>query len=445
MDQKEKLVSIIMPTFNAECYLREAINSILNQTYHNLELLVIDDKSTDSTIGILTDYEKLDNRVKIIRGLCRGIASALNMGIDMASGEYIARMDADDISALNRIEEQIAFMESHSDIGVCSTQIQLMKEDGSYQNIQKYPVESDNIRLSLLNYCSIAHPTVMFRSQVVKNKWKYNIMPAEDYDLWTRMAVSEKFACIPKVLLYYRIHSDSASMMSGRLIMLFINNQIIKSYMKNLFDIDVFHYEANDFFVMDDTALFEETVQGYLFRQLQLLKEIDVKNEERSIFRKEIMEEFLCQRWNLVWKEIEMDERIIGGERLQHFSELQTKSDCEVKKILDESFEKLRILFRQSKKFVIYGLGNLGKKLLEDWERMKKSDQIKWELIALCDKNKESVDIEENLFLINKPNMLVSLEFDYMIISSKVYYEEIKSELLAIGIEEKNLVWWKFV
>ena len=441
MKAKEKLVSVIMPVLNAESYLKEAVDSILNQTYQNLELLVIDDKSTDSTMDILAEYVKLDNRVKIFRNFGSGISAALNLGIDMAGGEYIARMDADDISLANRIAVQVGYMENHVDIGICSTQIRLLQEDGSLHDMQKYPEEDDRIRLDLMNYCAIAHPTVMFRSRVIKDRWRYNIMPEEDYDLWTRMAITEKFACLSDVLLYYRVRSDSTSQIIGRMTRLFVSNQIIKTYVKELFDIDVFQYRGNEFYVMDDSTVFEEPVQNFLFRQFQLLSAMNIKNKECGIFEKKVMTEFLCQRWQLVWEELGLDKSIIAEEVFGEFDKLLAENDEAVQQIFDNLFEKLRIWFNQAKKFVIFGLGNLGRKLLEDWENAKKDNRLKWELSALIDNNIASVDIAGKSFSIIKPETLTALEYDYVLISSKVYYAEIKSELLEMGIEEKRILY----
>lgn len=442
MDGEGKLVSVIMPVLNAERYLKEAVESILNQTHQNLELLAVDDGSADGTLNILSDYAGRDKRVRVLRNSGSGISAALNMGIDLAKGEYIARMDADDISFVNRIENQVVYMENHTDIGICSTQIQLLGEDGSYHDTQKCPEENDRIRLELLNRCVIAHPTVMFRGSAVRNRWRYHIMPEEDYDLWTRMAAAEKFACLPEILLYYRMHSDSVSRLVGKETKFIVSNTIIKTYISHLFAIDVCRYKGNEFYIMDDSAVFEEPVKCYMFRQFQLLKEISLKNEERSIFDKKIVEEFLCRRWRLVWEEIGLDQKIVPSqEAIGDLNRLLLRSESDVQIIFEHFFDQARSLLKQAKRFVIYGLGNHGRKLLEDWNRAEEIDSTNWELAALVDKNMESVHIAQTSYPVMKPNLITEVEWDYVLISSRIYYDEIESELTVLGIEKSRILY----
>lgn len=430
-----KLVSVIMPTFNSGQYLKYAVESILDQTYQNLELLVIDDHSVDSTMDILNTYSKKDNRISIFHNPGKGIASALNYGIDLAKGEYIARMDSDDIAVLDRIETQVFFLEENPDVGICSTQIQMLLENGSYGDEVRYPEENDSIKLELINDCSIAHPTVMFRSQIMKGKWHYNAVLAEDYDLWTRMVITERFCCLSKKLLYYRVHSNNASKMIDN----DERNRIISGYVKNLFILDVSKYKKYDFYVSEDIELIGDSVQCYLFRQYQLLKEMYMKNLEYDIFDKIIMKDFVNQRWLKVWRIYEFDLRLIGIENNFDFEILLVKTNDEVKQIFDEITKKIKLLFCQHRKFVIYGLGNFGEKLLKCWEQKKSNSWINWELIALSDKKKKLVTINSNSLLVIKPEVLTKIEFDYVLVSSKIYYEEIKRELILSGIEGRKI------
>ena len=430
-----KLVSVIMPIFNSELYLKYAVESILGQTYQNLELLAIDDHTVDSTMDILNTYSKNDNRIRIVHNPGKGIASALNYGIYLSKGEYIARMDSDDVAVSDRIETQVSFLEENPDVGICSAQIQLLLENGSYGDEVGYPAENDSIKLELMNDCSIAHPTVMFRSQIMKGKWHYNAVLAEDYDLWTRMAITERFFCLPKILLYYRIHSNNASKMIDN----DERNRIISAYVKNLFIIDISKYKKYDFYVSKDIELIGDTVQCYLFRQYQLLKELYMKNLEYDIVDKEVMKNFINQRWLKVWKIYEFDLRLIGIENNFDFELLLAKTNDEVKQIFDEITKKLNLLFCQHKKFAIYGLGNYGEKLVKSWEQKKSNSWINWELAALSDKKKKFVEIDSDPCWAIKPEALTKIEFDYVLVSSKIYYEEIKSELILLGIEGRKI------
>lgn len=206
--KKEKLktpeISVIMPTYNSEKYLSAAIDSILAQTFKNFELLIIDDMSTDNTRSIVKQYK--DTRIKLIDGPCRGIAAALNVGINIARGKYIARMDSDDISLNTRFYEQVKFLRTHPDISLCSTPIIFFDGQSDIKTVgKKYsPAE---VKAALLFATPIFHPTVMFRREDFKNnnllydeEWK----AAEDYELWSRAAQKLQMSVLETPLLKYR-------------------------------------------------------------------------------------------------------------------------------------------------------------------------------------------------------------------------------------------------
>lgn len=199
-------VSVVMPTYNAEKYLKEAIDSILAQTFTDFELLIVDDNSKDKTIDIIKSYQ--DPRIKLIEGPNKGIAAALNKGIREARGKYIARMDADDISLPDRFKKQVEFLEKHEDISLVGSWFVIFP-----QNILRCFSEKITY-LDLLRECCIAHPTVMFKKEIfIKYKLYYdeNIAACEDYDLWSRAIQFIKIANIPEVLLKYRSSDTQAS------------------------------------------------------------------------------------------------------------------------------------------------------------------------------------------------------------------------------------------
>lgn len=437
----KKLVSIIMPVFNAEQYLKESIDSILNQTYQNFELLVIDDRSTDNTMNILNEYIGKDNRIKVIQEAHhRGIAAALNVGIDIAKGEYIARMDADDIALKDRIARQVTFMNQNIDVGICSTQLQLLYEDGTITHRSEYPLDSQKIKARFLIENAIAHPTVMFRTNTIKHRWKYNTMPSEDYDLWTRMAASEKFACIPDSLLYYRMHEKNTSKIVVCQALMKANNLIVKNYIEKLFHINVSKYRQDDFYICLDKPL-DEPVWEYLFRQYQLLKELLTANQEMNIFDESIMSETLGERWRIVLRKFEFDPKVVGVEFNWNFDVLYKKTDLSVKQELKDLYKKICVLLSDSKKIAIYGLGEYGVRMLVDWKYAESTNKTKWKLEVLIDKKKESVKIDEDIFLIKNPSVLLETEYDLILVSSKKYYNEIKNELLMMGIDEAKILY----
>lgn len=201
-----------MPVHNGEKYLREAIESILNQTFSDFIFLIIDDDSTDHSIDIIRSYT--DPRIKfLINKKNFGISRTLNLGIEYSSTKYIARMDQDDISLPNRIEEQVNFMEAHPNTGMCGTWIKTFGADRE-EYVKKLPVRHDDIKAMLLFQNPIAHPTIMIRRDILdKQRLRYDPVydGLEDYDLWEKMSLVTNIQNIPKDLLRYRLHPAQLS------------------------------------------------------------------------------------------------------------------------------------------------------------------------------------------------------------------------------------------
>lgn len=204
-------ISVIMPIYNSAKYLNESIESVINQTYKNWELLAINEYgSNDGSADIIREYEKKDLRIRLVQNEVKlGLAESLNKGFRLAKGEYLARLDADDLAHEERFEKQLQYMEEHKNIGIC----------GSYQHhfgvgtdwTHKTPITPDECRASLLFGCDICHSTLMLRkSTVLNNNLFYNNnYLAEDYELWTRAVNVSDFANIPEVLGEYRVGEDN--------------------------------------------------------------------------------------------------------------------------------------------------------------------------------------------------------------------------------------------
>ncbi|PYY25908.1 glycosyltransferase family 2 protein [Paenibacillus illinoisensis] len=203
-------ISVIMPVYNNAPFVQESISSILRQTFADLELIIIDDGSTDGSTGMI--YNINDERVKkIFHPVSLGVAASLNQGLDVAQGEYIARMDGDDIAALNRLEVQAYYMDQHPDIDVCGTAY-----TQNYLGPVKFnPLDHEEIKAWLLFHCCILHPSVMMRKSSIERvgiRYDLNYPHAEDFELWTRLSFSgAKLANIPHNLMYYRSHPGQVS------------------------------------------------------------------------------------------------------------------------------------------------------------------------------------------------------------------------------------------
>jgi glycosyltransferase involved in cell wall biosynthesis len=197
-------ITVLMPVYNGETYLREAIESILAQSFRDFEFLIINDGSTDQSVSIIKSY--YDPRIRQIdNDQNMGLVNTLNKGLLIAQGEYIARMDCDDISMPDRLKKQVEYMERHPNVGVCGTWIEWYGEEYVFE----YPTDDRGIKEAMLSYCALAHPAVMFGPSLLKTKKIYYnsaFEHIEDYELWSRLAPITTFVNIPEMLLKYRIH-----------------------------------------------------------------------------------------------------------------------------------------------------------------------------------------------------------------------------------------------
>src|SRR5688572_14004177 len=199
-------ITVVMSVYNGERFLGDAIESMLSQSWTDFQLLIIDDGSTDDTPAIIASYR--DPRVRTVRHAENvGLAASLNEGVERASGRYIARMDADDISLPDRLARQIEFMNAHPEVGACGAWVEVM--GGGPRQRWEYPAAHDGIHARLLFDCSMAHPTVMFhRGHLRKARLSYDSSYpcAQDYDLWCRAARRLVLANLQEVLLVRRLH-----------------------------------------------------------------------------------------------------------------------------------------------------------------------------------------------------------------------------------------------
>jgi glycosyltransferase involved in cell wall biosynthesis len=205
-------LSVIMPVYNGESFLKETIESVLNQTFTDFEFIIIDDGSTDKTSEILNEYAKKDNRIRIFRNeQNKRIVYCLNKGLDNASARIIARMDCDDICMPDRFEKQYKFLISNPDIVLVGSQVEFVNIDGKLLYKSLFPTDDYNIRKELfLKKNVIIHPSVMFKwdGELYYREFAY---PAEDYDMWLRMAQKGRVAILNDYLLKVRLNPEGTT------------------------------------------------------------------------------------------------------------------------------------------------------------------------------------------------------------------------------------------
>lgn len=201
------LVSVVMAVCNGERWLTQALESITGQTFSEYECIIIDDGSTDGSLQIALSYA--NDRVRVIEnGSNRGLAASLNLGMRLARGRYLVRMDADDLCLPTRFERQVAFMEANPQISAAGCWVETI---GSSSDFWRYPVAHEDIRCELLFGPPLVHPAMILRrdSFLAAGLWyDESFRFAQDYDLWERAAKQLRFANQPEILLRYRIHDE---------------------------------------------------------------------------------------------------------------------------------------------------------------------------------------------------------------------------------------------
>lgn len=211
--QSAPLVSVILPVFNAEAFLPEAVGSVLAQTLSGFELIAINDGSTDRSAEILAEHAARDARIRMLNRGNRGLAHTLNEGLAAARADYVAIMNADDVSLPERLSKQVAFLNSNPSVAAVGGQARLMLADGKVGPATKLPLAPPAIRRFLKTMSPLAHPAVMMRRQeaLAVGGYRSQIEPAEDLDLWLRLAERRDLANLPEVVLHYRLHGGQAT------------------------------------------------------------------------------------------------------------------------------------------------------------------------------------------------------------------------------------------
>ena len=205
------IVTVLMPVYNAGKFLRDAVDSILKQSFSDFEFLIIDDGSTDESQSIIRSYK--DSRIKFVQNEKNlGVAATLNRGLALARGEYIARMDADDLSDPTRLEKQLNFLEKHRSLGLIGSWVRYFNRQKSY--VLRYPVGVNCVRAYVLLGNPLAHPSVMIRKDIFKKyglRYDETCVAAQDYELWQRCVTKFAFDNIPDPLVHWRANEEGVT------------------------------------------------------------------------------------------------------------------------------------------------------------------------------------------------------------------------------------------
>jgi GT2 family glycosyltransferase len=212
-------LSVLMPVYDGERFLAEAIESILGQSFANFEFIIIDDGSRDSSGDIIDCYAERDRRIRVFHQHNCGLVETLNRGIELARAPLIARMDADDVSLPGRFELQLARFDSRPKLGVVGGFVNIVDQLGRFVRLGSYPVGGEELRRFLLDGAPLAHPTAVLRRDVLTTVGGYrrSYQHAEDYDLWLRIhSAGYEIENVPTPVLSYRQHGESVSLRHPR-------------------------------------------------------------------------------------------------------------------------------------------------------------------------------------------------------------------------------------
>lgn len=204
-------LSVILPVYNGERYIAKAIDSVLEQSYENFELIIINDGSTDTTAAVLDQYS--DRRIRVITQENHGLVASLNRAIKVAEGAYIARHDADDWSDPYRLEKQISYLESHPNAVIVGSSIKVMDQSDRVLHEHRVLLNDAELRQELLVRSPFAHGSVIFKRKAALEAGLYEkaYWPAEDYEFWLRLSAYGDLANIDEPLYFYREHPEGIS------------------------------------------------------------------------------------------------------------------------------------------------------------------------------------------------------------------------------------------
>jgi glycosyltransferase involved in cell wall biosynthesis len=285
-------VTVLMPVYNTEMYLKEAIDSILNQTFRDFEFIVINDGSTDSTSDIIESYS--DPRIIYLQNEKNlGVATSLNKGLSIAKGTYIARMDGDDVSRCDRLEKQVAFMDANPEIGVCGTWLETI---GDRNEVWSPPRNHDQIIVGMLFYVNTYHPTVIIRKDTIYKLQEFydeDFQYAEDMEYWARLAIhGVKFANIDEVLLKYRLHETNAYKIHYEIQKK--NNDAVRFTYLRLLEIELSEEEMLTYnILLNGNSSDRESIR----KVSQLIIKIQEANKKTKFFSKSALSRELAQWW----------------------------------------------------------------------------------------------------------------------------------------------------
>ena len=333
------LISVILPVYNREAFVAEAVQSILRQTYRNFELIIIDDGSSDSSLEVVRNIN--DSRIKILKNDKNlGVSASRNRGIQEAKGEFIAFMDSDDISAPERFWKQLKLLKNKPEIDICGSWVQFLNSDKIIRHQEKH----EEIFTQLLLNCSLSLGAVMYKKKNSQDlRLNEQLQYGEDYELWSREGWERKMYNIQEPLLFYRVHQDQISSVNKKK-QLSLDAEIRLSIFKRI------GYCQNTFpdEVIERIILFQEFFGLKEFKIfLNWLKNLEKINSEQNIFPHPQLKDVLRKlKQNLLFK-IFFSDSEIGISKKWRMQALWILDKEDLLKILNNKLREYSKIYRR--------------------------------------------------------------------------------------------------
>lgn len=292
------LVSVLMPAYNREKYIGEAIESVLAQTYTHWELIIVDDGSTDRTAEIVKSYQAKDKRIILYQfAENKGIPYARNQCLALAKGEYLANLDSDDIALPERLEKQVKFMEENPEVGICGSKYVFIDDKNRKINEAFYmPTENEEIKVNLFLYqAHVFNTTLLIKKRVIKNvKYRLNYNYAQDLKFYADMFHLTKFANLDEILVSYRLHKTKVSVLAKQEQLSFAK-QAIQSLLENLkFSMSNTEITTHLKFVFNEIP---QNIDFFKNLIVWLEKLVFYHNPKEGIFDQVLLKQKVSQMW----------------------------------------------------------------------------------------------------------------------------------------------------
>jgi pyruvyl transferase EpsI len=407
------LVSVLMPVYNAADTLCRAMDSILMQTYGKIVVVVVEDGCTDNSVVILNDYAAMDPRVKIYHnGQNLGVARSLNRGIDLCEGEYIARMDADDFSHPERIEKQVAFMEANTDVAVLGSYRRIIYPTHSV--VETSPCENEEIRAHLLFNINASHPTIMLRAEAFRQNtdWRYPITPTEDYDLFSSLILKVNFANIPEALVDYHKSNKQLTTLSQQAVRA-SNLRTSKLAIKRELDIETADMPDGYFGARVHDNL-PNDLHKHLLGAARLFCEMEEANASLRRFDGKCLKSVLNREW-------------LHIKELCHLRDVSMTYEEAATGDLSSAIENVTKAGYPVGNVIVFGTGNYA----QDIAPRLTEKSVPFNILAYSDSNPSKHGADFNGKIIVSPASVSEFDFEYILIGSPMYEDEIRENLLT--------------